>query len=87
MSIRPAYAGRIDNAIWAHFGDGHLYRAGGELRGNDVALRVRPPPPPLELPVARVGWAVATARKRDQALHSSRLRAERGRARIAAGPP
>ncbi|MEK8040642.1 DUF3971 domain-containing protein, partial [Burkholderia contaminans] len=35
------HAGRIDNAIWATFSDGHLHSAGGDLQGADVALRVR----------------------------------------------
>lgn len=82
-----AYAGRIDNAIWAHFGDGHLYRAGGELRGYDVALRVRPTQPRLDIPVARFGWDVAIDPKRDYTLHLSRLHAELGQPPLADGTP
>ncbi len=82
-----AYAGRIDNAIWAHFGDGHLYRAGGELRGYALALRGRPTQPRLDIPVARFGGDGAIDPKRDYTLHLSRLHAELGQPPLADGTP
>ncbi len=56
--------GRIDNAIWLDFADGKLQTASGELTGNDIALRVRPTQPRLELPIAQFGW---TSRRRTTA--------------------
>jgi uncharacterized protein (TIGR02099 family) len=50
------YAGRIDNAIWAHFEAGHIESADGVLSGNDIALRVKASQPRLDLPVARFNW-------------------------------
>jgi uncharacterized protein (TIGR02099 family) len=53
------YAGRIDNAIWVEFAQGRILSATGELSGSDIALRVRPAQPKLDLPVARFSWTFA----------------------------
>ncbi|CAG9190536.1 putative exported protein [Paraburkholderia tropica] len=55
------YAGRIDNAIWAHFEDGRIQSADGVLSGSNVALRVKPTQPRLDLPVARFNWRMGLA--------------------------
>lgn len=82
-----AYAGRIDNAIWANFRDGHLTGARGSLHGYDVALRVRPTQPRLDIPVARFGWDLAIEPKRDYTLHLTRLHAELGQPPLDDGTP
>ncbi|CAB3769857.1 hypothetical protein LMG29542_06207 [Paraburkholderia humisilvae] len=53
------YAGRIDNAIWVEFAQGRILSATGELSGNNIALRVRPTQPKLDLPDARFSWTFA----------------------------
>jgi uncharacterized protein (TIGR02099 family) len=52
------YAGRIDNAIWAHFASGRLLSANGVLDGTGIALQVRPTQPRLMLPIAHFQWRV-----------------------------
>ncbi|MFT0169883.1 YhdP family protein [Paraburkholderia mimosarum] len=51
------YAGRIDNAIWAHFANGRILTASGALEGANVSLRVRPTQPLLDVPVASFHWS------------------------------
>ncbi len=63
-----AYAGHIDNTIWVGFRDGRLLDAHGSLSGADVALRVRPTQPRLDMPVAGFGWDLALAPGRDYTL-------------------
>ncbi|WP_089340929.1 YhdP family protein [Burkholderia singularis] len=82
-----AYAGLIDNKIWARFGNGHLQTASGELHGYDVALRVRPTQPRLDIPIARFGWDLAIDPKRDYTLHLSRLHAELSQPALPDGTP
>ncbi|WP_433704275.1 YhdP family phospholipid transporter [Paraburkholderia sacchari] len=53
------YAGRINNAIWAHFETGRIQSADGVLSGNDIALRTKPTRPRLDLPVAQFNWRLA----------------------------
>lgn len=52
------HAGRIDNSIWAHFANGRILEASGALEGTNVALRVRPTQPLLDVPVAGFHWSV-----------------------------
>jgi uncharacterized protein (TIGR02099 family) len=52
------YAGRVDNAIWAHFANGRILSANGALEGANVALRVRPTQPLLDVPVAGFHWSM-----------------------------
>ncbi|WP_323121827.1 YhdP family protein [Burkholderia alba] len=82
-----AYAGRIDNAIWANFKNGHLTGARGNLHGYDIALRVRPTQPRLDIPVTRFGWDLAIDPKRDYTLHLSHLHAELGQPPLDDGTP
>ncbi|MEA3116984.1 MAG: hypothetical protein QOI13_254 [Paraburkholderia sp.] len=81
------YAGRIDNAIWADFAGGRIRSARGELQGDDVALRVRPTQPRLDVPVARFGWAAQIDPQRDYRIRLSDLRAELGQPPLADGTP
>jgi uncharacterized protein (TIGR02099 family) len=81
------YAGRIDNAIWADFAGGQIRSARGELQGDDVALRVRPTQPRLDVPVARFGWAAQIDAKRDYRIRLSNLYAELGQPPLADGTP
>ncbi|CAN0618652.1 conserved protein of unknown function [Burkholderia multivorans] len=81
------YEGRIDNAIWASFVNGRLRSAGGDLQGADVALRVRPTQPRLDMPFARFGWDMTMDTGRDYTLHLSRLRAELGQPPLPDGTP
>ena len=46
------YGGRFDNRIWIDFASGKLQIAGGDLTGSDIALRVRPTQPRLDVPIA-----------------------------------
>ena len=50
------FAGRIDNAIWIDFADGRMKAAGGQMKGANVAMRVRPTQPQLDVPVASFSW-------------------------------
>jgi uncharacterized protein (TIGR02099 family) len=81
------YAGLVDNAIWARFGDGHLLSAHGQLQGSDIGLRVRPTQPKLDMPVARFGWALNIQPQRDYKLSLTNLRAELGQPPLADGTP
>ncbi|PUA78459.1 DUF3971 domain-containing protein [Burkholderia sp. AU29985] len=81
------HAGRIDNAIWATFHDGHLRSAGGDLQGADVALRVRPTQPQLDVPTVGFGWDMALNAGRDYTLHLTRFNAELGQPPLPDGTP
>ncbi|MGS0896196.1 YhdP family phospholipid transporter [Burkholderia stagnalis] len=81
------HAGRIDNAIWATFRDGRLRSAGGDLQGADVALRVRPTQPRLDVPVVGFGWDMAMDTGHDYTLHLSRFHAELGQPPLDDGTP
>ncbi|WP_179401878.1 YhdP family protein [Burkholderia guangdongensis] len=81
------HAGRIDNAIWATFHDGRLRSAGGNLQGSDVALRVQPAQPRLDVPVAGFGWDMTMEPGRDYTLHLSHLHAELGQPPLPDGTP
>ncbi|MEC5407751.1 YhdP family protein [Paraburkholderia sp. MPAMCS5] len=80
------FAGRIDNAIWIDFADGHMKSASGQMTGADVALRVRPTQPKLLLPVASFGWRVQ-AEQGDYLLQLNDLRAELGQPPLDDGTP
>ncbi|HEX7685450.1 MAG TPA: AsmA-like C-terminal region-containing protein [Trinickia sp.] len=82
-----AYAGRVDNAIWARFSGGHIRSAQGTLQGSDISLRVRPTQPKLEMPVASFGWALQVQAQRDYQLRLTHLRAELGQPPLADGTP
>lgn len=82
-----AYAGHIDNTIWIGFRDGRLLDAHGSLSGADVALRVRPTQPRLDIPVAGFGWDLALAPGRDYTLKLSNLHAELGQPPLDDGTP
>ncbi|HEV3106135.1 MAG TPA: DUF3971 domain-containing protein, partial [Trinickia sp.] len=81
------YAGGIDNAIWASFSGGHLRSAHGELQGYDVALRVRPAQPKLDVPIAHFGWALDIDPQREYRLRLTNLLAELGQPPLADGTP
>ncbi len=81
------YAGRVDSAIWARFSDGHIRSAHGKLQGADIALRVRPAQPELDMPVARFGWELEVDPQRDYRLRLTDLRAELGQPPLADGTP
>ncbi|GLU30685.1 AsmA-like C-terminal region-containing protein [Trinickia caryophylli] len=81
------YAGRIDNAIWTTFSGGQLRSAQGELQGSDIALRVRPTQPPLDVPAARFGWAAQIAPQSDYRIRLTNLHAELGQPPLADGTP
>ncbi|RQS67934.1 DUF3971 domain-containing protein [Burkholderia sp. Bp8963] len=81
------HAGQIDNAIWATFRDGRLRSAGGALQGADVALRVRPTQPRLDVPIARFGWDMTMDPGHDYTLHLSRFHAELGQPPLPDGTP
>lgn len=81
------YAGRIDNAIWASFSGGRIRSAQGELQGYDVALRVRPTQPQLDVPIARFGWALDVDPQRDYRMRLTNLLAELGQPPLADGTP
>lgn len=80
------YAGRIDNAIWAHFAAGHLLSADGVLDGRDVALQVRPTQPRLDLPIAHFQWRVGV-QPDDYTLQLRDFHAELGQPPLADGTP
>lgn len=81
------YAGRVDNAIWATFSDGRIRSAQGELQGADVALRVRPTQPRLDVPLARLGWAAQIRRQNDYRIRLADVHAELGQPPLADGTP
>ncbi|WP_345812927.1 YhdP family protein [Paraburkholderia sp. PREW-6R] len=81
-----AFAGRIDNAIWADFADGRMTAASGQLTGADVAMRVRPTQPKLLVPVASFSWRVEATRG-DYTLQLKDLRAELGQPPLDDGTP
>lgn len=80
------YAGRIDNAIWAHFASGHLLSATGVLDGTDVALQVRPTQPRLDLPIAHFQWRVGV-QPDDYTLQLRDFHAELGQPPLDDGTP
>ncbi|CAB3749440.1 hypothetical protein LMG29739_00785 [Paraburkholderia solisilvae] len=80
------YAGRIDNAIWVEFAQGRILSATGELSGSDIALRVRPAQPKLDLPVARFSWTFAHEAD-EYTLQLHNLRAELGQPPLPDGTP
>jgi uncharacterized protein (TIGR02099 family) len=81
------YAGRVDNAIWARFSGGHIRSAHGKLKGSDIALRVRPTQPRLDVPAARFGWTLDIDPQRDYRLQLTNLRAELGQPPLPDGTP
>ncbi|MEX3581827.1 MAG: AsmA-like C-terminal region-containing protein [Burkholderia sp.] len=82
-----AYAGRIDNTIWIGFRHGRLFDAHGSLSGADVALRVRPTQPRLDIPVAIFDWDLALEPSHDYTLNLSNLHAELGQPPLDDGTP
>ncbi|MEX3628747.1 MAG: AsmA-like C-terminal region-containing protein [Burkholderia sp.] len=82
-----AYAGRIDNTIWIGFRNGQLFDAHGSLSGTEVALRVRPTQPRLDIPVASFGWDLALEPGHDYTLNLSNLHAELGQPPLDDGTP
>ncbi|WP_233862304.1 YhdP family phospholipid transporter [Paraburkholderia adhaesiva] len=80
------YAGRIDNAIWAHFASGHLLSATGVLDGRDVSLQVRPTQPRLNLPIAHFDWRVGV-QPDDYTLQLRDFHAELGQPPLDDGTP
>jgi uncharacterized protein (TIGR02099 family) len=81
------YAGRIDNEIWVNFSGGHIRSATGDLEGYDVALRVRPTQPRLDVPSARFSWALELDPQRDYTLKLANLHAELGQPPLPDGTP
>ncbi|MCG5074498.1 AsmA-like C-terminal region-containing protein [Paraburkholderia tagetis] len=80
------YAGRIDNAIWAHFEAGRIKSADGVLNGNDVALRTKPTQPRLDLPVAQFSWRLGIE-PGDYTLQMHDFHAELGQPPLDDGTP
>ncbi|MFM0152504.1 YhdP family protein [Paraburkholderia sediminicola] len=80
------FAGRIDNAIWADFADGHMKSASGQLAGMDVSMRVRPTQPKLVVPVANFAWRLE-ADQGDYKLQLNDLHAELGQPPLEDGTP
>jgi uncharacterized protein (TIGR02099 family) len=81
------YAGRVANAIWVNFSDGHIRSASGDLQGYDVELQVHPTQPTLDVPAARFSWSVDIDPQRDYTLKLSNLDAELGQPPLADGTP
>ncbi|QGZ60674.1 YhdP family phospholipid transporter [Paraburkholderia acidisoli] len=79
-------AGRIDNAIWAHFAQGRLLAASGALEGANIALRVKPTQPVLDMPVANFHWSVGLE-PGDYALKLRDFHAELGQPPLDDGTP
>lgn len=79
-------AGRIDNAIWAHFAQGRLLAASGALEGASIALRVKPTQPVLDMPVASFHWSVGIE-PGDYALSLRDFHAELGQPPLDDGTP
>ncbi len=81
------YGGRVDNAMWASFAGGHIRSVHGRFEGSDIALRVRPTQPRLNMPSARFGWALDIDPQRDYRLQLTNLRAELGQPPLPDGTP
>ncbi|SAL75851.1 YhdP family phospholipid transporter [Caballeronia telluris] len=71
------YSGQFDNRIWLNFAGGKLQTASGDASGGQIALRVRPTQPRLDLPVAKFGWTIEQ-NDNEYTLRLSDLRAEFG---------
>lgn len=80
------YSGRFDNRIWLDFAGGTLQTAGGELTGSDIALRVRPTQPRLDVPIAKFKWNLAL-QDDEYTLQLANLQAELGQKPLADGTP
>ncbi|WP_277187300.1 YhdP family protein [Caballeronia sp. BR00000012568055] len=80
------YGGRVDNHIWLDFARGQLQKASGELTGADIGLRVRATQPRLDLPIARMTWAL-NHNDGSYKLDLSNLHAELGQPPLADGTP
>ncbi|WP_322042641.1 YhdP family protein [Paraburkholderia sp. J67] len=80
------YAGRIDNAIWANFDAGRIVSADGALSGDNIALRVKPTQPRLDLPIAKFDWRMGIS-PGDYTLQLRDLRAELGQPPLDDGTP
>jgi uncharacterized protein (TIGR02099 family) len=80
------YGGRFDNRIWLDFARGKLQTAGGNLTGSDIALRVRPTQPRLDVPIANFSWNLAL-QDDEYTLQLENLRAELGQPPLADGTP
>ncbi|SAK51580.1 hypothetical protein AWB81_00951 [Caballeronia arationis] len=80
------YSGQFDNRIWLNFAGGKLQTASGDASGGQIALRVRPTQPRLDLPVAQFGWALEQS-DNEYTLHLSDLRAEFGQPALDDGTP
>ncbi|RFU45875.1 YhdP family protein [Paraburkholderia sp. DHOC27] len=81
------FAGQIDNAIWIEFSQGRMNSASGTLSGSNVALRVRPTQPRLDVPVARFAWKVGVTEGDDYTLQLKNMRAELGQPPLEDGTP
>ncbi|AME23853.1 YhdP family phospholipid transporter [Burkholderia sp. PAMC 26561] len=80
------YSGRFDNRIWLDFADGKLKTAGGDLTGSDIALRVRPTQPRLDMPIAKFNWDLGF-QDNEYTLHLANLQAELGQKPMPDGTP
>lgn len=80
------YSGRFDNRIWLDFAGGKLKTAGGDLTGSDIALRVRPTQPRLDMPIAKFNWDLALE-DHEYTLHLANLQAELGQKPMPDGTP
>jgi uncharacterized protein YhdP len=80
------YAGRIDNAIWAHFAGGHLLSANGVLDGQNVVLQVRPTRPRIDVPIAHFQWRLGVQLD-DYTLQLRDFHAELGQPPLDDGTP
>ncbi|MBN3756976.1 DUF3971 domain-containing protein [Paraburkholderia sp. Tr-20389] len=80
------YAGRVANKIWLQFSQGRVRSASGESSGNNIALRVKPTQPKLDVPVAQFSWAVAHDGD-EWTLDLNDLRAELGQPPLDDGTP
>ena len=80
------YGGRFDNRIWIDFASGKLQIAGGDLTGSDIALRVRPTQPRLDVPIANFHWDLGQ-QDDEYTLRLANLHAELGQPPLADGTP
>ncbi len=80
------YSGRFDNRIWLDFASGRLQTAGGELTGSDIALRVRPTQPRLDVPIANFSWNLGL-QDEEYTLNSRISQAELGQKPLDDGTP